>query len=243
MIPAAGLGSRLGDPRPKPLVPVAGVPMIDRLLALYARVVERVVVVANPDSADDLRRHLAAVRGDAAAVAIQPHPSGMLDALLRAGDAARRARPSRVWITWCDQVAVDPRTVSALASAEDAEPDAAVVMPTVRRPDPYIHLVRDAGGKVIDVLHRREDDRMPPEGEGDMGLFALTADAFLHDLPRFAQEAPVGAVTGERNFLPFIPWLARRARVVTIDAHHPIEAVGVNTPEDLKLVEAHLSHG
>ena len=242
VIPAAGLGSRLGDPRPKVLVPVAGVPMIDRLLTLYAEVAPRAVVVAAPSFAGDLARHLAPW-GDAVEIAIQPSPTGMLDAILRATDAARRARPERVWITWCDQVAVDPRTVARLAAAEDADPEAALLLPTVRRPEPYIHLMRDASGTITRVLHQREGDPMPAEGEGDMGLFALTATAFLEDLPRFAREAPLGAVTGERNFLPFVPWLARRAKVTTIEAHHLIEAVGVNTPEDLAAVEAHLRHG
>ena len=45
----------------------------------------------------------------------------------------------------------------------------------------------------------------------------------------------MGAGTGERNFLPFLPWLAERAKVMTfeIDA---AEAQGINTPEDLVAV-------
>ena len=50
VIPAAGLGSRLGAGVPKVLVPVAGVPMLDRLLDLYRSAVDRVVVVAVPRS-------------------------------------------------------------------------------------------------------------------------------------------------------------------------------------------------
>ena len=47
-MPAAGLGTRLNADRPKLLVPVAGVPMIDRLLALFAGVVDRAAVVVHP---------------------------------------------------------------------------------------------------------------------------------------------------------------------------------------------------
>ena len=45
IVPAAGLGTRLGADRPKLLVPVAGIPMIDRLLGLFAGTVDRAVVV------------------------------------------------------------------------------------------------------------------------------------------------------------------------------------------------------
>ena len=83
-------------------------------------------------------------------------------------------------------------------------------MPTVRKADPYIHLERDGAGRISRVLHRREGDVMPQIGESDMGLFALSAEACFHLLPQFASEVVTGAGTGERNFLPFIPWVAQR---------------------------------
>ena len=49
-----------------------------------------------------------------------------------------------------------------------------------------------------------------------------------------------GRGTGERNFLPFIPWLAGRKPVVTFPCTDPMEALGINTPEDLQQVEAWL---
>ena len=80
---------------------------------------------------------------------------------------------------------------------------------------------------------------MPPAGESDAGLFALRLDTFRDALPRYAREAPV-AKTGERNFLPFIPWLAARARVTTFPLADPRQAVGVNTLEDLRSMETYL---
>ena len=81
---------------------------------------------------------------------------------------------------------------------------------------------------------------MPAEGESDMGLFALTRAAYLNDLPAYAVAPGIGRVTGERNFLPFIPWLAARRAVMTFPAVDALEAVGVNTPDDLARVERYL---
>jgi bifunctional UDP-N-acetylglucosamine pyrophosphorylase/glucosamine-1-phosphate N-acetyltransferase len=197
VIPAAGLGSRLGTHVPKVLVRVAGVTMLDRLLALYDRAVDRVVVVVNPTFADQVGRHLAA-RDDASRIecVAQPAPTGMLDAILLARPVVERHEPSSVWVTWCDQVAVHPKTIERLTERTSPDVHAMLVMPTVIRPQPYIHLERDVAGRISRVLHRREGDVLPEFGESDMGLFALSSRAYGEYLPRFAREVEVGAATG-----------------------------------------------
>jgi bifunctional UDP-N-acetylglucosamine pyrophosphorylase/glucosamine-1-phosphate N-acetyltransferase len=117
----------------------------------------------------------------------------------------------------------------------------ALIFPTLRVDSPYIHFERDGRGRIVGVRQRREGDSMPDCGETDMGLFDLSVGAYLRDLPVFAQDARASAGTGERNFLPFIPWLATKAGVDTIQGVAPIETVGINTPEELAAVEAHLA--
>ena len=58
VVPAAGRGVRLGWDGPKVLAPVGGRPMIDHLLARYAPVVDRIVVVVAPAAVAAVRRHL-----------------------------------------------------------------------------------------------------------------------------------------------------------------------------------------
>jgi hypothetical protein len=118
---------------------------------------------------------------------------------------------------------------------------AALVFPTLEVERPYIHFDRDEGGRIVGVRQRREGDRMPDRGETDMGLFDLSRDAYQRDLAAFANEAPASSGTGERNFLPFIPWLAARSAVETIPGSEGIETIGINTPEELAAVEAHLA--
>ena len=62
IIPAAGRGSRLQSSMPKVLYPVAGRPMIDYLLELYAPFVDRFVLVLHPSFAEEVERHCAAYR-------------------------------------------------------------------------------------------------------------------------------------------------------------------------------------
>jgi len=78
---------------------------------------------------------------------------------------------------------------------------------------------------------------MPDHGESDMGLFALTRETFEQDLRAYARGVPRGSTTGERNFVPFVPWLAQRKVVATFPCTDPMEAVGINTPDELRQVE------
>lgn len=240
IVPAAGVGSRLRADVPKVLVPVDGVPMIDRLLVLYANAIDHVVVVVNPVFGDQVRHHVKHIRTAHQVECVdQLAPTGMLDAILAALPIARQRSSSSIWITWCDQIAVHPKTVGRLVS-RTAPHLCPLVMPTVHTREPYIHLERDRAGRIVRVLHRREGDVMPQVGESDMGLFALSRDTFCERLPAYAKSVEVGHTTGERNFLPFIPWLARTDDIETFPAEDAMEAVGVNTPQDLAVVEQYL---
>jgi bifunctional N-acetylglucosamine-1-phosphate-uridyltransferase/glucosamine-1-phosphate-acetyltransferase GlmU-like protein len=237
IIPAAGIGSRLRSPLPKVLFRVNGRPMLDYLFALYGAEVQRIVLVVRPADLAQVREACAEAPVPCD-FAIQETPTGMLDAILLAGQPLASDPPPRVWITWCDQIAIRPETVQRLRDEET--PD--LVLPTATRRDPYIHLARDADGRIVRVLHRREGDAMPDEGETDAGLFSLSRRAYFDRLPRFAAgvRAPDGAATRERNFLPFIPWLQNQGDVHTFACASWIESVGVNAPEDVALVAPHL---
>lgn len=236
IVPAAGLGTRLGAGLPKLLVAVNGRPMIEHLLGMYARVSERAVVIVHPAAATLVRERL----GPGVDLVVQRDPTGMLDAILLAQPAVTRLRPRRILVTWCDQVAIHPVTIARLQVATTAPADPALALLTCVRPNPYIHFERDAAGRIRRVLHRREGDTMPAVGESDAGVFDLSLHAFQRCLPEYARGVEVGAGTGERNFLPFIPWLAAKAEVVTVPCTTIEETIGVNTLEDLAVVESYL---
>jgi bifunctional UDP-N-acetylglucosamine pyrophosphorylase / glucosamine-1-phosphate N-acetyltransferase len=237
IVPAAGRGTRLGASTAKILVAVNGKSMLRHLLDLYAPFVDHVIVVADPPGAPAVEAS-AREGGLPFQVEVQGVPTGMLDAILIGARGAAAHRPSRVWITWGDQIAVHPDTLARLARVEEGSEAA---LPVVRREAPYIHFARDASARIHAVLQRRERDVMPPVGESDMGVFSLSAHACFDLLPLYARAAVPGATTGERNFLPFIAWVAARGAVTTCAGTDPLEAVGINTPEDLAAVAAYLA--
>jgi bifunctional UDP-N-acetylglucosamine pyrophosphorylase / glucosamine-1-phosphate N-acetyltransferase len=240
VLPAAGTGSRLGSSLPKVLHPVAGRPMLAHLAGLHGPWIDRWHIVVRPVDREAVAAASAALGLDAT-IHEQPKPIGMLDAVLRPLDAVRRDAPACVWITWCDQIGIRPETLARLADAPCGA-GVTLTLPTCRKTEPYIHLDRDAAGRVTYVRHRREGEAMPAEGEADAGLFALSAAAYLDELPRYAAAPDVaGATTGERNFLPFLPWIERAGRVDAFPCLDLEETIGVNTPADLAAIEAYLA--
>jgi bifunctional UDP-N-acetylglucosamine pyrophosphorylase/glucosamine-1-phosphate N-acetyltransferase len=236
VIPAAGRGTRLGWQGPKALCPIAGRPMIDLVVDHFASVVSRVLVVVAP-AAEATFRAAISRREPPIDYVVQPSPTGMLPAVLCAREIVERHQPGQVWISWCDQVGLQPGTVGRMVAEMDGT-DAAAVFPTVRQEPPYIHFDRDGRGRIAGVRQRRDGDAMPPVGESDIGVFAMRGPVFLRGLPEYAGIAEPSAVTGEQNFLPFLPWLAARADVRTLVVPDASEAIGVNTPEDLRMAEA-----
>lgn len=216
--------------------------MIDHLFDRYGEAVRRFVLVVHPSFESDVKRHIAqhAPLLDVQ-FAMQPEPTGMLDAIMLASDAARASASGRVWITWCDQVGVHPDTIGALGRMSHERADAPAIVPTSRQAAPYIHLDRNAEGRITAIRQRREGDEMPPVGESDMGLFSLSPDAYFNLLPQFGREAAQATATRERNFLPFLPWLVQRGHsVLTFPSTNELEAIGINTPDDRRRLEAYL---
>jgi bifunctional UDP-N-acetylglucosamine pyrophosphorylase/glucosamine-1-phosphate N-acetyltransferase len=237
IIPAAGAGARLGTAGPKFLAPVAGRPMLQHVLDRFRPFVERAVVVVKAAHEAEGR-----ARCSSGVLPVdwvhQEQPTGMLDAILVGVAALEARRPAQVWITWCDQVGVSHVTLTRLAARLDQGAD--VALPTVVVTHPYTLLVRGPGGEVQDIRHRREGDALPDRGESEMGVFGLSARAAFEWLPEFARQARAAEGTGERNFLPFLPWTTRRASLDTFACDDPMEARGINTPEDLAAVERFL---
>lgn len=250
IIPAAGRGTRLEFDGPKLLFPLQGKPLIEYLLHRYSDLVDHFVVVVNPMDAQYVEQHLATL-DYSYELALQTEPTGMLDAILAPLDNLDSERINQIWITWCDQVGIRQTTAETLHQLllenDQDMSGPAIIFPTVKKENPYIHMQRDEQGEIKRVLQRREGDEMPEVGENDCGLFAMNRVAYFKFLPEFSRFGveeiqAQGAATKERNFLPFIAWLFGKAKVVTFAAASASESIGINTLADAQtLIESQSS--
>jgi bifunctional N-acetylglucosamine-1-phosphate-uridyltransferase/glucosamine-1-phosphate-acetyltransferase GlmU-like protein len=172
VIPAAGRGSHLGFHLPKILYPIAGRLILDWLLDITAPRCARLIFVVSPAGMAAVASQLNQRIPGRFDVVVQESPTGMADAVAL---ALPLVRTPYVAVLWGDQVALRPASVESCLRLHQGPPEPDVACPTVIRANPYIHFVRDAGGRVTSVLQAREGDEMPDIGESDTGFFCFRA--------------------------------------------------------------------
>jgi bifunctional UDP-N-acetylglucosamine pyrophosphorylase/glucosamine-1-phosphate N-acetyltransferase len=239
VIAAAGKGSRLGYDHPKILFPVAGRSILEWLLRLLLPNCQTAVFVLSPEGRSEIEPELERLAPGRYQIAIQPVPTGMGDAVDIG--AAAVATPQTV-VLWGDQVAIRPASLEAILRLHQGSFAPDLTIPTVFRPEPYIHFERDQDGSISALKQAREGDAMPPTGESDTGLFCFRTSVLRSLLAKLrTQPAAQGRATAEFNLLPVIPFAARNGfRVLTPHLMAVEETVGINAPSDAVRIEPFL---
>ena len=152
VILAAGMGSRMRSAIPKPLHPVAGLPLLGHALrAAGGLAAERVVVVTGAGAAG--RKVAEAARGlhPGAAIATQDPPQGT-------GDAVRRALPALegfsgdLAVLYADTPFIRPQTLAAMRAARRHGAAVVVLGFEAAAPGGYGRLIRDADGGLARIV-------------------------------------------------------------------------------------------
>ena len=225
VVMAGGLGTRMKSATPKHLHPLLGRRMVDWVIAAARGAgVERVVVVASPDSAGSY---------DGLEVAVQERPLGT-------GDAVRAARPALegsggdVLVLNGDVPALTPETVLALVHAHRSANAAATVL-SFEPPDAraYGRIVRDADGRLARIVEAA--DASPEElalGEVNSGIYVFRGAELWSVLDRLE---PHNA-QGELYVTDTLGLLVGDGEVVAVHvAPEPFEVEGINTRAELAL--------
>lgn len=234
LVLAAGKGTRMRSPLPKPLVPVAGRAIVSRLLdALRAAGVEDVVLVVG-HGADEV---MAAV-GDRARYALQAEQRGMAHAVACAREAVGEARELYIFVG--DSALMRPESVRALRDAHRRTGAACSFLTAIfPSPLPYARVLRGPDSQVIAAVEER--DATPEQRE----VRELLGSHYLFSTD--ALWANLGAIqphprTGELYLTDIIGiLLAQGAQVQAVRIPDWRELVGPNTPEEVRWAEAVLA--
>ena len=221
IVPAAGTGSRLKSTLPKLLVPVAGRPMIDHVLALYAGIVD-----AGRDRRPAFRAgECPAAPRDSADAGGVVRPAGTHRHARRdpAGAAGGRARIGR---DGCGSPGATRLRCVRRRSPHSSglmmqSPEPPLALPTCRRVTiPTCTSIATAIGSPACVIAARAT-RCLTSAKRTRACSIFLLMAYLHDLPAYAASPEIGARTGERNFVPFVSWMSARGPVVTVACSEP----------------------
>ncbi len=238
VILAAGKGKRMGAELPKPLVSVAGKPMIAHLVesVIASRVDAKPIVVVAPDSMTLFKDAL----GDSCDYAVQNEQLGTGHAVMSAKSIVGSA--GRVVILYGDHPFIPAETLRNLVSLHDATPNAiAMLTSTVPNYDkPYdaftgwARVVRDATGKVVGICEAK-DCRANEQAlhEVNPGIYAFPAGWMWERLPKLSNQN----ASGEYYLTELIAMAFEEGIVVVTASADPLDVMGINTPEERATAE------
>jgi bifunctional UDP-N-acetylglucosamine pyrophosphorylase / glucosamine-1-phosphate N-acetyltransferase len=227
---AGGLGTRMKSATPKHLHPLLGRRMVDWVVeAAKDAGVERVVVVASPDSADSF---------SGVEVAVQREPLGTGDAVRSARDTLAGAGGD-VLVLNGDVPGLSPDVVRALVETHRSEGAAATVLTfepdDVRR---YGRIVRDAEGRLARIVEAGDaSEEELALREVNSGIYAFRAAELWPVLERLEPHN----VQGELYVTDTLGLLVADGHPVAVHkAPVAWEVEGINTRVELAFVAAKL---
>lgn len=225
---AAGQGTRMKSRLPKVLHPVAGVPMVSHVTrAAREAGCSRVIAVVGHGG----ERVAEALTGEVEPVH-QREQLGTGHALAQSEAAARGAE--HLLVLHGDVPLTRPETLRRMMAAHlESDADLTLLTAVVDDARAYGRVRRDADGRVLEVVEAADlEPGEGPGGEINAGIYCFRASWVW---PRLASvpRSPSG-----EYYLTHLVGLASRegARIVTVMADDPTEALGVN--DRLELAEA-----
>ena len=234
---AAGKGTRMKSELPKVLVPVAGRPMVRYVIdALRAAGVERIVVVVGY-RADLVRAELASLPGIEFADQTEQLGTGHAVMMCREQLASH---DGPVVVVAGDSPMLQADSVATLL-AEATARRTACLLGTVRRDDPtgYGRIVRSAAGDFTGIVE--EKDATPEQRaitEINVSTYVFDAKELLAALDQLRAD------NSQREYYitdcPAI-LLAAGKPVAALNVLKPLEALSINSPEELAQVEKVMS--
>jgi glucose-1-phosphate thymidylyltransferase len=174
IIPMAGRGTRLRPHThvtPKPLLPVLGRTMVERIVETFAEALpsgfKEAVFILGPDFGEEVRTQLAAICegfGIRAAFAVQSRSLGTAHAVAMAGDALAG-----------ECVIVFADTLFTMDRAPDLDADAVIWVKEVEDPSRFGVVVKD-GDRITDFVEKPDT---PISNEAIVGIYYVREGAAL----------------------------------------------------------------
>jgi bifunctional UDP-N-acetylglucosamine pyrophosphorylase/glucosamine-1-phosphate N-acetyltransferase len=228
---AAGKGTRMKSDLPKVLHHVAGVPMIDYVLAAASRLAPRSVTVVIGHQGEALQSALAGKSG--LAYVVQEPQCGTAHALLTTAGVLGEARGTLVLLSG-DVPLLAANTLKTLVDRHTSLGAAAtVVTAMVDQPLGYGRIVRN-GERIARIVEERDAGPVEREvREINSGIYAFSLDGLFDALRQIAAE------NAQREY--YLPDLVdiysrRGLRVETLTVADADEIRGINNRADLEEV-------
>lgn len=229
---AAGLGKRFGADHPKVMAQFHGRPLVHWVTdSLHASGIRRTIVVIGHHGEE-----VEALYNKGQVEFVWQHER------LGTGHAVRQAEPllkthqGHVLVLLGDAPCVRPQTIRDLLQLHsDSQAAATILSAEVDDPTGYGRIVRSNDGSVDRIVeHRDADEHIRTIREINSGMIAFRSESLWKNLERVSNDN----AQGEYYLTDVIGLLrAEGQRVMAYVAPDSREVLGVNSPDDLRLLE------
>lgn len=238
VILAAGKGKRMGASVPKPLVPIAGKPMVEHLVETVCSLqdMEKPIVVVSPSGEEMFRE----VLKDRVVYAVQQEALGTGDAVKASRSAWGDAQG--IMVLYADHPFLPKEVLSDLVNAFIAEPKA-VHMLTATVPafegeytpfTSWAKILRDEEGVVLGIREKKDASAEEAEIlEVNPGMYIFPADWLATALDAITNEN----ANGEYYLTDVIRMAIEQGIPLLSTVTDALAVIGVNTQEDLAVAE------
>lgn len=231
VILAGGIGKRLAQATPKPLLDLCGKPLLGHVMETAAAVADKVHVVHGPPLGEPLAE-LEKVSKVPFTSHLQPEPRGTADAL---GCALPSIEDAATVVVLCaDAPLLQPDTLMRLLSARS---EAGLALLTMRQSGNQLgRVVRDEHGQVVAI--REHADATEEErriDECNTGVIAASAGQFREWCARITDSN----AQGEFYLTDCIAEAVRDGTAIETQECNPSEGLGINTMQEFAVVAEH----
>ncbi len=236
VIPAAGMGTRLGGDIIKLLLPVNNEKTVwDILYEKIKDFVEHIHVVVSPVGLPQIKDYFDEKNvNSGVTVSVQQKPTGMGDAIFGASEFW--CNYDHILVIWGDQIYVSTKTIQKTINTQLLLKSPCFTLPISSIEKPYVqYLFSDDSSELLKVKQAREGDVCEKGGYGDVGTFCLSTNQLIDAWQNYSLSAPKGNETKEINFLPFLPYLSSYLKwnMTNVFVENSVESRGINTQDDL----------
>lgn len=243
IILAAGKGTRMGADVPKPLVEIAGRPMLDHLLdnVRDSELDTRPILVVAPDAVETFGE---ICRSRSCEYVVQEQQLGTAHAVQVAEDACGDAE--NIIVLYGDHPFISTELLHELNNMH-AQSDAVMTIVTTTVPNfknEYVgferwgRILRDSVGRILGI--REAKDATPEElavKEVNPAIYAFNAEWLWEKLPQIENKN----ASGEYYLTDLVELAIEEGSEVLTTQAKPFEVVGINTPEELKRAEEYFA--
>jgi bifunctional UDP-N-acetylglucosamine pyrophosphorylase / glucosamine-1-phosphate N-acetyltransferase len=238
VILAAGHGKRMNSDLPKVLLPLKGIPLIKRLISAVegSRLTKPPVIVVG-QGADQVKAAL----GDKYNYVFQDKQLGTGHAVLSTKEFLKNDGEN-IMVLYGDHPLVSAETINTIAEAH-YKSGSVLTMATVVIDDfndwraafnDYGRIIRNGGGKIDRIIEKKdatEEEKLVKEV--NPSYFCFKANWLWKNLDKITNEN-----SQREYYLTTLPHIAKEGgETITTVVIEPHEALGANTPEQLKLLE------